>query len=349
MKTATFAPLVLARKSCAIALSAGPIETPPKAVLPRSIVWYATRLFQLGVSLLWMTLCAAPNALAATTTLNFDTTPDGSMIQSGASIVNQYQSVGVATTGATALNASQISLTANTAPNVAYALSGLMGFFLNPSITGNVQSVSAYITGPVGVGIYAYDASNALVGTAQLNAEAPAPTLLSVTSLTGDPIVSVQIHDGGAQFLVDTVTFATADVPFAKFGAVLYLAPKISAFASAETFTLGERNTTLNPTTQKVTLRIGALTLTLPPGSFSEDGPPRRGSYVFRGALNGVNLYVSITPTRAPKTYVLFVLGAGYTFPNAVTSMRVGLNIGDNAGAADVKPNYVPRPPSSPE
>ncbi|WP_224102187.1 hypothetical protein [Paraburkholderia caribensis] len=303
-------------------------------------------LYSLLGMLLWTGLGATPNVLATTTTLNFDTAPDGSVIQSGTSISSQYQTVGVTVSGATADNASLEAQRANTAPNIAFAPTGMMTFTLNPAITGNVQSVSAYITAGLGVSIYAYDASGSLVGQT-LASDGVELSLTSVTS-SGNPITTVQIHDGGYTFFVDTLKFTTADLPFSRFGAALYLAPKVSAFAVAETFTLGERSAALNPTTQKVTLRIGALTLNLPAGSFAEDGPPRKGSYVFRGAANGVNLYVSISPTRVPKTYLLFAIGAGYIFQSGLTSMPVGLNIGENAGNLEVKPNYVPQPPSSP-
>ena len=164
----------------------------------------------LGALSLLMGLGAASSALATTITLTFDE------FQTGTAVTNQYENLGVLVSGATAFAAAALAAAANpwpanTPPNIAYSPLGLMTFILNPGITGNVQSVSAYLSEGAGVnvGIYAYDASGALVGQAIAPANA-VNTLVSVTS-TGNPIATVQIHDGrGAFFGVDTVTFTTA-------------------------------------------------------------------------------------------------------------------------------------------
>ncbi|WP_216674862.1 REJ domain-containing protein [Paraburkholderia elongata] len=164
----------------------------------------------LGVLSLLMGLGAASSALATTITLTFDE------FQTGTAVTNQYENLGVLVSGATALAAAALAAPAspwpaNTPPNIAYSPLGLMTFTLNSAITGNVQSVSAYLSEGVGVnvGIYAYDALGALAGWAIAPANS-VNTLVSVTS-TGNPIATVQIHDGrGAFFGVDTVTFTTA-------------------------------------------------------------------------------------------------------------------------------------------
>ncbi|MCX4170811.1 MULTISPECIES: hypothetical protein [Paraburkholderia] len=169
-------------------------------------------------SLLWMLsllmgLGAASSALATTITLTFDE------FQTGTAVTNQYENLGVLVSGATAFAAAALAaaanpLPANTPPNIAYSPLGLMTFSLNSAITGNVQSVSAYLSEGAGVnvGIYAYDASGALVGQA-IAAANVVSTLVSVTS-SGNPIATVQIHDGrGAFFGVDTVTFTAKPMP----------------------------------------------------------------------------------------------------------------------------------------
>ncbi|MFM0728974.1 hypothetical protein PQQ52_00510 [Paraburkholderia sediminicola] len=144
---------------------------------------------------------------------------------------------------------------------------------------GAVQTVSVYLSGNTGAGIYAYDVSGNLLGQALLSAAA-ANQLLSVTS-SGNPITSVTIHDGGSTFAIDTFTFE-AGVPFTKFGTTLYVAPKLSAFAAIETFTQGATSTGISPPTQAVTLVFGGLSINLPAGSFVADTQPRITSYVSR-------------------------------------------------------------------
>lgn len=292
----------------------------------------------LGVVSLLVGLAAAPSALATTTTLNFDG------IANGHPLTTQYQSLGITSSGGTVLLAAISPWDDPYGSNLVYAANGLMTFQLNSTITGAVQTVSVYLSGNAGTGIYAYDVSGNLLGQALLSAAAT-NQLLSVTS-TGNPISSVAIHDGGSTFAIDTFTFAS-DVPFTKFGATLYVAPKLSAFAAIETFTQSTTSAGISPPTQAVTLVFGGLTTNLPTGSFVADTQPRATSYVFRGTVNGVSLYVSISPTHTPHTYQLFVI-AGYAFPSATAPVSVSLTIGNNFGTQSVKPIAVRQPPASP-
>src|SRR5437868_1036030 len=92
----------------------------------------------------------AQGSLAQTTVLNFDDLADGTVLTS------QYASRGVTASGV------EISgnglYTPSSSPNVAIAPSGLMTFILNSSITGNVKTVSARISGVDGTGTDAYAA-----------------------------------------------------------------------------------------------------------------------------------------------------------------------------------------------
>ncbi|KUY86210.1 hypothetical protein [Burkholderia sp. RF4-BP95] len=300
------------------------------------------RLVHSLLGLLWILAgpSAAPGAWA-TTTLTFDDVPTGSL-------TNQYQSLGVMASGVDVANAAFTVYAANTPPNIAFAPNGLMTFTIDPTVIGNVQSISAYIGPSTTTTLSAYDASGALVGQTVLPASptywnlAPA----SVTS-SGNPIVSVQIQGGASDYAIDTLTFAT-DVPFAKYAATVYLAPKVSYFSATETFTLGAASIGINPPAQAVTLTFGTLSLTIPPGSFAKDLPPRGSSYVYQGALNGGILYVSIKPTKTPNTYQLFALGSGYAIPSGLSTMPVSLSIGDSDGHTTVTPNYVQHVPTSP-
>jgi hypothetical protein len=150
----------------------------------------------------------AQGASAATTTLTFDEFPDGT------ALTTEYQGLGVTVTGTIASIGILAPWPENTSPNVAFSPVGLMTFTLDPAILGNIQSVSAYISGSASVGIYAYDAQNALVGQA-ITPGATNNMLLTVTS-SGNPISRVSIHDGGSNFVIDTLSFMT-DLPVVSY------------------------------------------------------------------------------------------------------------------------------------
>ncbi|WP_322052415.1 hypothetical protein [Paraburkholderia bannensis] len=287
---------------------------------------------------MWLGAVQGAQAQATTTTLSFDGLPND------AQLTTQDQSLGVTASGVYVVNASLTSYTNPFGTNVAYSVIGLMTFTLNPAILGSVQTVSSYVSGNAGTTLSAYDASGNLVGQAALTAAASNQELSATTS--GSPIVKVEISGPESAYAVDELIFSSS-VPFAKFGASLYLAPKLSAFAASDTFTLGASSTGITPPTQAVTLSIGSLTISLPAGSFVADQAPRKG-YVYRGKVNGVDLFVDIYPTSAAQSYGLFILGAGYAFPAGVNSMPVAVTIGANSGSANVTPHYVSLPPTSP-
>lgn len=113
-------------------------------------------------------LGAAPGALATPTILDFDD------LSGGFNVTNQYQSVCVTVSGAAVISDLISPCSTNSSPNIAYAPTGLMTFVLDPSVTGLVQIVSAYISGDTSVGIYG------------------------------------AIHDGGSSFTIDNLTFTPA-------------------------------------------------------------------------------------------------------------------------------------------
>ncbi len=160
----------------------------------------STSFVKLAITL-FIGLATSQSAYAATT-LSFDEYADGTVL------TTQYQGVGVTISGATIIPSAYTAWAANTGPNFAYAPTGLMTFSLNSAITGNIQSVSAYISGDTSVGIYAYDSTGALVGQA-LTPGASNNLFLSLTS-SGNPIASIAIHDGGSSFAIDTLSFIPA-------------------------------------------------------------------------------------------------------------------------------------------
>jgi hypothetical protein len=78
-----------------------------------------------------------------------------------------------------------------------------MNFAINSTITGNIGTVSAYLTGQANTGIYIYDSNGNLLGQSVLSAAA-SNVLVSVSSST--PIASIAIHDGGSTFAIDDLT-----------------------------------------------------------------------------------------------------------------------------------------------
>lgn len=150
-------------------------------------------------------LSIGQTAMAASTTINFDD------LASGTTLTNQYQSSGVQASGVNVYSYLVTNWLPHSASNLALSLNGLMEFDFDPAITGNIKTVSAYVSSYSETGIYAYDANGILVGQSIKAANAPDNTLLSVTS-SGNPIVHVSIHDGGTDFAIDDLTFATGSL-----------------------------------------------------------------------------------------------------------------------------------------
>lgn len=155
------------------------------------------RLFAAGA--LMLGLAAMQPATATPTVLTFDEFPSFTVL------TTQYQSLGVTVSEAVVLEASEIFLPANTFPNVSYSPSGVMEFIIDRLITGDIQTVSGFLTGPA-MSMYAYDAANALLGYASLPGNAPANTLVSFTT-PGDSISRVQFVGGRSTYFVDTLSF----------------------------------------------------------------------------------------------------------------------------------------------
>jgi hypothetical protein len=156
--------------------------------------------FNFAIAAVMMSFFTQQSLAQTTTTLNFDTLADETIITS------QYSAQGVNISGANATNAAVLGFVAHSGTQVAYSPAGLITMSLS---IANVKTVSAYVTGPKDVGIYAYDAANNLLAQALLPANAAANTLLSVTS-SGAAITKIAIHDGGASFAIDDVSFTTA-------------------------------------------------------------------------------------------------------------------------------------------
>lgn len=284
----------------------------------------------LGVLCLLIGLGAAPSAQAATTTLTFEGYVDGD------SITTQYQGVGVTVTGGFILDAIFSPWPANTGTNLLGSSFGLMTFTVNTAITGNIQTASAYLSGLSTIGLYAYDAGGLLVGQA-LAPGAPNNVLVSVTS-TGNPIASVQIHDSGSSFAIDTLSFVSGPVtvPFASFAPMLVIDTgrrlHTDSFGFSSPLTLGTNGKVFDPATDTVTLQIGSHTTSIPAGSFK---PNRFGGFVFKGVIDGVSVLADIQPQSAGK-YWVGMAGTGANLMGVVNPVPVVLSIGTNTGSQSV-------------
>ncbi|MDH4651395.1 MULTISPECIES: S-layer family protein [unclassified Pseudomonas] len=145
---------------------------------------------------------SASAALGGVQTLMLDELSDGDLADS-------YQHLGVTASGAQVTAAAMSIWPAHSGSKLAFAPSGLMVFDLAPAITGDVVTVSAYVSGEIDTGLFAYDADGNLVGQSVLPFAAPANTLLSVTS-SGNPIVRVEILGNPTSFAIDDFSFSTA-------------------------------------------------------------------------------------------------------------------------------------------
>lgn len=161
--------------------------------------------FAVGVLAFVIGVGAMQPVLATPITLTFDDLLDGAVV------TNQYQSVGVMVSGATIINDLNSPWPANSLQNLAYSEVGLMTFTLNQGITGDISSVSAYISGGNSVGLYGYDSNGSLIG--QVTTPGATVNMFLSLSSSGAPISSIAIHNGGSTFTVDTLTFNSVPEP----------------------------------------------------------------------------------------------------------------------------------------
>ena len=149
------------------------------------------------------TFSRALQAEGTVTTLNFDNMSDGMLISSA----YRAQDI-IETSGAFAFNANAIGFSSHSGTQVAYA-EEFMSFSLSSAF---IRKVSAYVTGHNDVGMYAYDADGVLVGQSLMPSNAPANTLLSVTS-SGAVIANVVLQSGGEGFVIDDISFRAITTP----------------------------------------------------------------------------------------------------------------------------------------
>lgn len=119
---------------------------------------------------------------------------------------------------------------------------------------------------------------------------------------------------------------------FSTFSAQVKVRRHGDAFQARLAFTLGAGSNGIDPPGEPVLLRLGALTLTIPSGSFRQVG--RRGLFFFHGVVDGVFLSAVISARDAG--FVMQVDGRGAPLGDA-RPLAVELTIGDDTGAASAE------------
>jgi DNA-binding beta-propeller fold protein YncE len=123
-------------------------------------------------------------------------------------------------------------------------------------------------------------------------------------------------------------------VPFASSFAKLEISAE--GFELKESFTLGRNSNGINPVTQKVTLRIGTFSVTMPPGSFKKIP---QGRFAFEGVINGVSLEVQIVPL-GNNIFTFKAEGTGVDLTGLTNPVTVALTIGNNTGSTAVNAEF---------
>jgi hypothetical protein len=125
-------------------------------------------------------------------------------------------------------------------------------------------------------------------------------------------------------------------VPFLGFGAKLDIAfgtaPNQDAFTLATSFTLSSTAPVINPLTDAVTLQAGTFSITIPAGSFNENG---KGIFSFEGVINGVTLRALIKFTGTLR-YDFQAESVSASFTGTQNTVYVTLTIGGDSGATSV-------------
>lgn len=136
----------------------------------------------------------------------------------------------------------------------------------------------------------------------------------------------------------DIAVSGLVTVSFAKYTPELLVAPKLSAYSVAASFTLGSSAPALSPTTQSLTLTIGSFSATIPSGSIKRPNA-KVGLYTYDGVVNGKKFGLVLTGNGSGPWGIL-VVGTN-AFGTLAASVPVSLTIGQSSGKANVRPLVV--------
>jgi hypothetical protein len=129
--------------------------------------------------------------------------------------------------------------------------------------------------------------------------------------------------------------------PFSAFSASLELSGGTGpTFAVSARFSLGASSDGINPVTEAVIFQVGSFLAIVPPGSFTRNAD---GSFVFKGALDGVNLKIQIRPLLNGGL-ALYAAGTGayLTWREFASAdpIYVGLAIGNDTGVTPLSAEH---------
>ena len=172
--------------------------------------------------------------------------------------------------------------------------------------------------------------------------------------------MATNIHDRAAGFVQDTAPAYNPDTgrwehkieryvvarPFAAFAPRTSIttgpAPNDDSFRIVGAFTLGSSSNGIDPYSEIVGITLGASSLTIPAGSFTQAG---QGVFTFCGTIDGVDL--SVIVARQPSgrlqqsesgamTYGFLVEARHASLDGTVLPLNVALSIGDDRGQANL-------------
>jgi len=135
-----------------------------------------------------------------------------------------------------------------------------------------------------------------------------------------------------------SMAIASVCVPFSAFAPRLtVLTGPPRGFHLRGTFTLGTGSNGIAPLTEDVKLRVGTFSITIPAGSFTQDGG---GQFKFEEVIAGVTLEVEIEDLGG-RSFEFKVEGEGANLTGTVNPVTVGLTIGNDCGTAVITAQFA--------
>lgn len=139
------------------------------------------------------------------------------------------------------------------------------------------------------------------------------------------------VSDNSGQFAVQLFGVVPT-VPFSSLSSSVEVkfnsAANDDQFDLSAAFILGPTSNGINPLSENVTIRIGNISRTIPPGSFTAT---KQGTFRFDGVIDGTPLKATITPKK--RGYELEVKGRGNNFDGSTLPLLLELRIGDDIGS----------------
>jgi YVTN family beta-propeller protein len=156
--------------------------------------------------------------------------------------------------------------------------------------------------------------------------------VLDTTSLTVITTISVP---GAYNIATNALPYTPSTVPFAKYTPEFLVAPKLSAYSVAASFSLTATAPAISPTTQSLTLTVDGYSVILPAGSIKRPNP-RVNLYTYSGTVNGADFGLILTGNGTGPWGIVAV--GSHSFGTLPATTPVTLTIGPDSGTASVKP-----------